>query len=1054
MLQVYKASAGSGKTFTLAKKYISLLFDSKREKVFRHILAVTFTNKATEEMKTRIVEELHKLAIGAESKYSEDLMIDYHLTSEQLQRKAGTILKDLLFDYSSFSVSTIDRFFQQVIRSFAREIGVNGSYQLEVDSMQVLDQAVDNLFIELNNSENKQLLQWLIQYADEQIQDGKSWNTRQNIFSIGIEIFKESYQHKAEATREKLHDKTFLDAYKHDLKQIKDDFTSKALSLGKKGLAILETYGLTPEDSIRKVLSYFHKIQRSLDPPTASFLKTADDVANCYTQKASADLKNKFELAYNNGLQKVILDLIALFEKDIIQYNTAKLILSKLHSLGILTDLAVELKKLTVDENTMLIADSNLLLHKIIDNSDAPFVYEKTGLKIDNFMIDEFQDTSGLQWQNFLPLIQNSMSNNNENLVVGDIKQSIYRWRNSEWRLLKEKIYNDFRKDQIMDFPLLENWRSDLRIVEFNNLFFRESSAILQSKLNEQLMESGAPEELNHLHTIINDAYSDVGQTPAKKESNGYVRFEFIETENSAEEEKDGETFIWQDLSMQRMVEDIEDLQRRNFKAGQICILVRDKKEEKLVVEFLLKHKNSSKADKNLKYDIVSQEGLLVRVGSTVRFLLALLHLIQHPENKIQSTILQLESAKLNVKKEAIQAKIESTIALGQVSLFELTEHLIREFNLGQIAEEVLFLQSFQDIVFRFSNKKSSDLNSFLQWWEKNELKQFIPVPESNEAIRIMTIHKSKGLDFDAVIIPFFHWKLNGDQRSLIWCPIKEEPYNKLPLIPVSYSSNLAKSHFANYYFNELMQFYVDNLNLAYVAFTRSKHELIVYAPLPKKLKNTEEISIHTVGSLAYKTFESLGTTEFERGEKLILKQSQFKEHTIFSNTYPSIATGDRLRLKHNLMLSSAESDWNNPIGHGTMMHELLQRIQKPLDAENALTTMLREGKIDDKELISMRAELTEFWGIEGVKEWFDEKYQVLNERSILTPTGKFYRPDRIILCEQNAIVIDYKFGENELNSHRKQIANYQQLLTEMGYETKAFLCYVGLKKVVSLQSQ
>lgn len=1052
MLNVYKASAGSGKTFTLAKKYITLLFDPKREKNYRHILAVTFTNKATDEMKTRIVAELHKLASGAESSYAADLMKSYDLSNEQLQKKSKSILNDLLFDYSSFSISTIDKFFQQVIRSFAREIGVNGSYQLELDSVQVLDQAVDNLFIELNNSENKQLLQWLIQYAEEQIQEGKSWNIRQNIFSIGTEIFKESYQHKAEATREKLHDKAFLDSFKKELKQIRENFILKAKSLGKEGVEILSRYGLDPLDSKNKSLDYLNKIQKTLKEPGKYFIKIADNVEECYKKSDSNDIKEKYKSAYSDGLHRVVLDLIQLFEIDIIEFNTANIIYSKLHSLGILTDLAIELRKLTVDENIMLIADSNLLLNKIIDNSEAPFVYEKTGLKIDNFMIDEFQDTSGLQWQNFLPLIQNSMANNNENLVVGDIKQSIYRWRSSEWRLLKEKIYDDFRADQIKNFELNDNWRSDKEIVEFNNLFFRETSSLLQQKLNEQLDNGGTKNEILPLYTIINEAYADLKQNAAKKDTKGYVRLEFLETMETDEEEVENPS--WQKTSMQRMVEDIEDLQSRNFNPGQICILVREKKEEKMIVEFLLKYKNSEKANKNFKYDIVSQEGLLVKVGSTVRFLISTLHLIQNPEDKIHFTILRNESDKLNVQKNDLLEKIESAKSLGQISLFELVEHLIRTFSFGAIKDEIIFLQSFQDIIFKFSKNRTSDLNSFLQWWEKNENKQFIPVPESNQAIRIMTIHKSKGLDFDAVIVPFFNWKLNGDKRSLIWCPMTNEPFNQLPLIPVTYVKELAKSHFAPHYYTELMQFYVDNLNLAYVAFTRPKHELIAYSVLPKPNKNPNEITINTIGSLAFKTAMNLDLVEFEFGVKTVFEPKKDSKHLGQSISYPSAATGNRLRLKHNLMMSAAESDWNNPIGHGTMMHELLQRIQKTADSEIALMEMNREGKIDEKEMELMRTELIHFWEIEGVKEWFDDKYQVLNERSILTPKGSFYRPDRIIIHENKAIVIDYKFGENELPKHHKQIANYRSLLTQMGYQTEAYLCYVGLKKVVSLQLQ
>lgn len=1055
MLHVYKASAGSGKTFTLAKKYINLLFDPKREKVFRNILAVTFTNKATEEMKSRIVKELHTLAENNKSDYLKDLKSNYNLSDEQVQQKAKKILSQLLFDYSSFSVSTIDKFFQQIIRSFAREIGVNGSYQLELDSALVLEQAVDNLFIELNNPDNKQLLQWLIQYAEEQIEDGKSWNIRKNIHDTGREIFKESYQHKAEETQKKLHDKAFLDSYKRKLKGITENFTNELKFLGQKGLGILAENGLQPSDSSRNVLNYFEKIQNKIEGPGKTFVECSSNVEKCYTKASPSGLKDKFQNAYQNGLQKVILDILDLFESQEVHYHTAKLILNNLHSLGILTDLAVELRKLTADENIMLIADSNLLLNKIIDNSETPFVYEKTGMKIDNFMIDEFQDTSGLQWENFLPLIKNSMASGLENMVVGDVKQSIYRWRNSDWRLLQHQINEDFRKDELINSPLLDNWRSDEHIVEFNNTFFTEASNFLQSKLNILLDEAGKSEKLEALTSIIQNAYSDVSQNPAKKNDTGYVRIEFIENvedeENEDEESESNSKNKWKLESLRRTVRDVEELQSRGFTPGDICILVRDKKDERLIVEHFLAHKNSGEALKDKVYDLVSQEGLLINLASSVRFITAVLHLILNHEDKIHQLIVESEALKLKIDTDEIHEKIEKTESLGQVSLFEITEHLIREFGLGRLKDERIFLQSFQDVVFKFSTSKSADLNSFIQWWDAKSGQQFISVPESMEAVRIMTIHKSKGLDFGAVIVPFLSWELDNSHRPLIWVPMQDEPYNELPLIPILYSSGMGKSLFAEQYFQEMMQNYVDNINLAYVAFTRPKHELIAYSPMPKKPEKGE-IKLNSIGVLAYKVAENQGTDKIEKGNKhKPEKDNKEKFKQINLNTYPSVEPGNRLRLKHNLMMSSMETDWDNPIGHGTMMHELLQRIQVPEDAENALDGMYREGKIGREEMQTMRLELEDFWKMEGVKEWFDPKYSVLNERSILTPDGSFYRPDRIIIENNKALVIDYKFGENELVKHRKQVTNYKQLLEEMGYETRAFLCYVALKKVLSL---
>ena len=639
MLNIYRASAGSGKTYRLTQDYIHLLFDPKKERAHRRILAVTFTNKATDEMKTRILKELHALSQGEKSDYREGLMTKFRMDEEAVNFRAKHILTTILHYYSSFSISTIDRFFQQVIRSFARDIGVHGGYNLELDNTATLEQSVDNLFLDLSKDENKQLLQWLTAYAEEKIEQSENWNMRSNIMELGKEIFKESYQHKAEDTNRKLHEREFLTNYRKSLRQIKNDFEAKVKQIATEGLNIMARNGLTHEDFAYKTTGTLEKILKGKLEVSSRFASFADDVSNCYTKSKPQDVKSAIESAYSNGLQQCFQQIVELLSIDIVTYNSAVMVLKHINTLGILSDLAMQIKKLTDEQNTMLISDSNMLLNKIIDNSDTPFVYEKTGITIDNFIIDEFQYTSTLQWKNFHPLMANSLSAGKFNLVVGDVKQSIYRWRNSDWKLLDEQILTDFRPEQIHEENLETNWRSDKNIVDFNNSFFRRAASLLQSKLNENLQPVlPVYPQLEALTNKINHAYENIHQKTSAKAGIGRVRVSFI----AADENEDG----WKAESLERLPAMLEDLQARGYRPADICILVRKNDEEQQIIHKLLNYKTTPEAKPEVCYDIMGNEGLLIGAAASVRFVLGVLQLFVNHKDSIQQTIVNYEYAR------------------------------------------------------------------------------------------------------------------------------------------------------------------------------------------------------------------------------------------------------------------------------------------------------------------------------------------------------------------------------------------------------------------------
>lgn len=1074
MLKIYRASAGSGKTYRLTGDYIGLLFDENKSKLHQKILAVTFTNKATEEMKSRIILELSKMASGEITGFSKEISSKKGLSNEEITRRSLKMLIQILHDYSSFSINTIDSFFQNIIRAFARDIGIHGRYELELNTESVLDQAVDQLFMDLEEDKNKLLLDWLSGFAEEKIEKSETWNLRNTIKSLGFEIFKESYQHKADITNQKLHEREFLNKYKQNLLKIKKDFENKVMQLAKDALQAIQNNGLELSDfkgGSRSSIFNLTKVVRGDLHITDTFIKMSEDVSNCYTAKASSGIKEAIERVYANSLQAQMQEIINMIFLESKEYYSSIIILKNLNTLGILSDLAVQIKKLTADQQVMLISDSNLLLNRIIDNSDTPFIYEKTGVRLDHFMIDEFQDTSVLQWKNFLPLISNSLSENNDNLLVGDVKQSIYRWRNSDWKLLDSQVYADFAGNEIKSSALETNWRSDRNIIGFNNILFANGSKLLQEKLNE-VISNTAEEVDSELNTKIENAYKDIEQKVSEQAGEGYVKIRFFDTKVAGEK--------FETLSLNELPGLLENLQDNGYKPGDIAILVRENKEEVQVINHLLQYKNSETARPDLSYNVMSNKGLLICSSPSVRFLLSLLNVLVNPDDEINRLILSYEYARgrLGFKSEqAIEPallKHENKIAslftdednqtiqsYRNVPLFEFTEKVIGALDICSWHDDVIFIQAFQDLVFRFSTKKSSDLNSFLNWWKKTGYKECIATPENDQAFNIMTIHKSKGLDFPVVIIPFCDWDIDSTKRNIFWCETDVMPFSEIPLIPVEYSSVLAKSIFAPQYYKELMHTYIDSLNLTYVAFTRPEHELIVHCPLPKdvstsKLTNIGDMIYNAVvnHSNEYKSNFNNDSNSIIIGEqRKVVSKTKKPENQRVVRDYPVTDITGRLKVKHRYYhFADEENNLANPLDFGLLMHEILCNIKTIADISNYVSEFIRQGRISPEEGKYIDQELNTFLSQPEVEKWFRPGLKVKNETTILVPGGYKYRPDRIVFDGMDVAVIDYKFGEQELTKHEKQVKTYATLLQEMGYKPESWLYYVKLNKIKAVQ--
>ncbi len=1075
MLNIYRASAGSGKTFQLTKDYIFLLFNAlgNNPRPHRRILAVTFTNKATDEMKSRILKELHALSSGSKSEYRDDLIKKFKLTENEVNQRAGKILIQILHDYSSFSISTIDKFFQQVVRSFAREIGINGGYNIELDQVLTLQQALDNMYRELSEKENEQLLIWMTDFLQEQIEDGKTWRVDKDIMKFGKQIFEENYQHKVLEIKEKLQDKRFLAQYRKKLRQIKTDFEKEINSEVEKIYRILKENDLTGEEfkgnyllgGLKKI--YSDKIYDL----SKSITNYSEDVSNCIANPKKNPYTAQITNAYFSGVQEGLNRIIFLITDSIIPYNTANIILQNISTLGILSDLADQVNKLTAEQNIMLLSDTNMLLNKIIDDSETPFVYERTGMNIDHYMIDEFQDTSVLQWKNFKPLIANSLATNNKNMVVGDVKQSIYRWRNSDWKLLDRQVNEDFSSGQIIQKTLGTNWRSDRNIIQFNNSFFRIASQILQEKLNTNLgTATDNYPELKHFNEIISHAYSDIEQNVSKNASEGFVKIEFIEKKSQKTDRTQ--------LVLEKIPALLEGLVDRGYKPNDIAFIVRFNNEATELINFLLAYKKSPEARPGFSYEVVGSEGIMLTASSSVNFIIAVLKLIFNPKDDVSRTIMQYEYQIGKMKKtedEAVRScfseegKNSAQSALftedenkcideiSRMALFEATEKLISTFGIEKWHDETVFLQAFQDEVFKFVNNSNADLNSFLNWWDENGEKLNIDAPENENAFRVITIHKAKGLDFKTVIIPFCNWELDSSRKPLLWCETTIEPFNELPLMPAQYSSKLVNTIFQKEYFEEQMHQYVDNLNLAYVAFTRARNDMIIFADDPSD-------KISKMPDLLFKSLsENSELNEFWNEDRTVLEigsptEAVYKQKKVESTTkklsgYPITDSSERLKIRHTSKDYWKEAPISeNRVNYGTIMHEILQKTFRRGDEQKAIAEQISSGRITDAELTIIHEELNRFWSLPEANEWFSADAEVLNECAILLPSGEMYRPDRVLLKDNAATVVDYKFGEEEHGYHKRQIQRYADFLHEMGYkEVKGLLYYVSLGKIISL---
>lgn len=1059
-LTIYSASAGSGKTYKLTAVYLANLFKSRYN--YRKILAVTFTNKATAEMKSRILNHLHKLAIGENSDYLTGLVKSTGKPEDWIRKEAIEILNSILHDYSRFSVSTIDSFFQKVLRAFAREIGLHSGFSVELDHSTILSAAVDEMIA--SAIINNQLKNWLITYAMSNIDDEKSWNLKEGIIKLAEELFKEKFKILSFEEQSKLEDKKFLLEYIEKIRSISRLFEKKLIDFGKKADEIFSKFELSDDLFYRKgqgIPGFIKSLVSGNIKDPNSYVREID---NDSPRWSTGTISPQLETAISSGLDKTLRDAIHYYDENIIVYRSADSVLSYIYALGILSDVLHNVHLITTSENSFLLSDAGELLNLIIREDQSPFIYEKVGTRFENFMIDEFQDTSIIQWNNFKPLIENSMAEGHDNLVVGDVKQSIYRWRNSDWRILGTVLESMVDNKRIFSEPLTTNWRSRSNIIRFNNTLF----TIIPDQLDKLLAGELLPVSFKKL-------YSEAIQVDPCKNEGGFVRLEFMPNNDNQR---------WQNVVLDRLPVVIESLQDKGYKASDIGVIVRDGKEGALVLNALIDYNNNCSSEKKQIYNFnaVSNDSLLLSNSPVIIFIISVISVVNDPHDFLSRAVMlrfflmstgDVEAENASLQSDKLIELSRTFFPVGyedflnrirQMPLFEATESIIKFFGLGEYSWNVPFLNTFQDYIVSFTGNKNADIQTFLDWWEESGKKKSVVLPGNQDAIRILTIHKSKGLEFKAVLLPFLSWNLDHipSKQPVLWVKPEIAPFNQLGIVPVKYSKDLNSTIFADYYKEEKYSVYLDNINLLYVALTRARDVIYGFLVDNPRLENTIAGVLKNAITLIpeFKEGQDFSLNSHYIDETKVFEYGEIPENNcetvdklnIISSTYSVSQTLESLKLKlHGENYFSSESQFmRKKINYGKLMHEVFEGINTPSDISPAVRKLVLEGKLAQEESAEIEKRINEAISIPQVAEWFLADNKVLTEAGILLPTGITRRPDRVIFKNGKTTIIDFKFGEE--NSHyNEQVDQYRSLLIDMGYsDIEAFIWYVDKNKIIS----
>lgn len=1108
-LTVYRASAGSGKTFTLAVEYISLLV--KDPENYQHILAVTFTNKATQEMNMRILSQLYGIANSLQSsqQYFNKVKEKTNMPDAVIRNNARAALTLLIHRYNNFRILTIDAFFQQVLRNLAHELGQTANLRVDLNNEEITEKAVDQMIESLEKGQP--VLQWISTYINNSIEDDNGWNIIGKIKTFGTNIFKDFYKAHEANLKEQLSNADDFKVYETTLRKRRNDIRKTFNSKAKSILNEIKNANLDIPSNYRSGL-YKYLTDSAIAPLTnkplkAGVLKANESPQNWTSSKCAKADKQQIQTLAAEVLSAQLSELIAYNNDNWNEFQSIQLTLSHLSELRLLHAIADAVDNLTKDTNRFMLSNTQALLKELIADSDTPFIFERIGARLKHVMIDEFQDTSTIQWQNFQVLLANCMAQElSQNLIVGDIKQSVYRWRQGDWGILNN-IEKSFAHQKIRLKTLDYNYRSEKRIIDFNNAFWEQCVANTAKEVAQDDAEKAE---------IVQKAYEDVAQKTHKTTENGFVKISLYPSKSMKE------------AVLEELIETIKELFNNGYggkNQSKIAILVRSKSNIQDIVNALLQSFGN-------EINIVSDEAFRLDASLSVNIIVSAMHLLTHPDDVLtRGKLVKLynqevlkkpltdtdllvsinESNNIDTKNidkkerrklatEQQMAKLNSQLPPEYVAnrelllglpIVDLVDKLFMLFGLDQLEGQSSYICTLYDTLNDFLKDHTADIDDFINEWE-NSLSSKTIQSDEIEGIRIMTIHKSKGLEFDNVIIPFCNWEM--EKKGTLWCETKNKPapYNKLPLLPIDFSRDkLIGTVFEDDYKEEHFQNIVDNLNLLYVAFTRASKNLFVFGlrqgktTLDNIAKGTppgnrsyaielalRQVSEQLQGSLLSFPDDIGSEIHFEYGT--LAPETHEKEHAVADNpflikpdkhivsiaTYPQAATFKQSNKSIEFVKGEDvdPSDRTRYIKIGNVLHQLFSTIYTTADIPARLNELEQQGIIYNDEITSaqLRTRIEDAITNPQVQEWFSKRWQLYNECTILeynkdTNEMEEHRPDRVMTDGKEFVVVDFKFGK-EREEYKKQVQQYMEILIRMGHKkVSGYLWYVVKNNVVEV---
>lgn len=1040
---IYDASAGSGKTYALVKEYLKIILTSPKNDAYRNILAITFTNKAVHEMKSRIVGSLSEFAKDNPSSKAQELMqdvsVDTGLSIIQIKNKSQQIIKHIIHNYAAFDISTIDKFTHKVIRAFAHDLNLPMTFEVSLDTENLLIEAVDAIIAQAG--EDEILTNLLVDFTMEKTDDDKSWDISREILETGKLVLNENNRNEITHFQDKSITE-FLEI-KKKLAAVCEELEKETVTFGNEAAALIEQKGIDTKSFSRGTFpNHIASIQTGKFNPKNKTFKEVDDIA---INKTAQD--RELIEAIVPDLLSILSKVYALFEK-IYFY---KAFLKNITPLSLLNTVSNELSKIQQEQNILSITEFNALIHREIQNQPAPFIYERLGERYRHFFIDEFQDTSEMQWQNLIPLIDNALSGQDEYgdkgtlMIVGDPKQSIYRWRGGKAEQFIElsKDQNPFNNPDKKVTQLEYNYRSYSQIIEFNNSFFKQLANEFQHPDYKDLYE-------NHSHQKVNS------------KTGGYVNISFLQDTAESEEVGIDKT----EKYVQATLDTINQVLEKGFEYKDIVILTRKRGQGIAVANFLTEQ----------GVPLLSSETLMIQNATEVRFIIQVLKYLKNSSD-IDAKAHFLHYLGLHAQdhlpvhdfiakgKELVQeTEFEHWLLqfnldlsfqnLRKKSLYEAVEIMVSKF-LNPKLRTSSYVQYFLDIVLERDIRNQAGVADFLDFWDKSADKFSIPSPEGTNAVRIMTIHKSKGLEFPVVIMPFAEEDYSRKPKDKLWLNAEEATVG-LPKVLIDNSSAVEGfgGDALELYTIKKQEELLDNINVLYVALTRAEEQLYIISS--KNLSSKGEVPKNNMCAFFVNYLLEQGVykeeiLEYEFGNSMKLSSEDKYEDS--SKIIPSV---NEVLNPKNIKIAQREAlMWGThqqeAIAYGNVIHEILSFVKCKNDVDIAIVKAIEDGLIQlgQKEVVYQT--IFEIVNHESLINHFAEGNRVLNEQTIIQKEGKIIKPDRMVVTpDKKVFLLDYKTGVPN-PKYITQLNHYQNVIEQMGFEVvEKVLIYIGRQIVVS----